>query len=170
MIESGTDGVRFSAVDLRSLLDDCLDVIRSQFETKGVDLQANLPDRLPTIDIDRRLFSVAVLNILGNALNYTPEGGAVTVSTPCNEKELVISIQDTGIGIAEEHLPQIFEKFFRCPSPEVAELSGSGTGLTSAQEIVRLHDGEIRVRSIPGRGSQFMIVLPRSLITLSSGG
>ena len=169
MIESGATAVKIAPVRLRKLLEDCVDVVRPQCEEKRINLTADLPDRLPTLDIDKSLFTVAVMNILGNAVKYTPRGGTVTLSTLSREEEFIISIQDTGIGIPEEELPRIFEKFYRCASPNGQEVPGSGVGLATALQIVQVHGGSIQVTSRRGEGSTFSMVLPRSIINTTVG-
>jgi signal transduction histidine kinase len=168
-MESGTARLYATPTRLRKLLEDCAEVVRPQCEDKSIQLVTDLPDRLPVMDIDKRLFQVAVMNILGNAVKYTPNNGRVTLATGSNENELLVTIQDTGIGIPEGDLGRIFEKFFRCQTPGTEKVPGSGIGLATAQQIIRLHGGEIRVASTLGQGSQFTLALPRSLINTTHG-
>jgi len=167
MMESGCAKLSITPTRIKRLLEECIELVRPQCEKKKVKLITDLPDRLPTLNIDKTLFGVAVMNILGNAVKYTPEGHSVTVCTASYEDEFHINIRDTGVGIPDELLPRIFEKFYRCSS--VAEIQGSGVGLATALQVIRLHGGDIRVMSKIGEGSQFAIVVPRTLINTTIG-
>lgn len=167
MMESGAAKLDATPTRVKKLLEDCLDVVRPQCDGKSVALIADLPDRLPTLDVDKNLFGVAVMNILGNAVKYTPEEGRITLSTESLEEEFRIAITDTGVGMSPEDLPRIFDKFFRCSS--AGEVQGSGVGLSTARQIVRLHGGDIHVTSKLGEGTRFSIVLPRTLIDSTIG-
>ncbi len=169
MMESGAAKLSLTPTRLGRLLEDCLEVIRPQCEEKNIRLAAEFPDRLPVLDIDKRLFNVAVMNLMGNAVKYTPEGGGITLSTASLDKEVTVAIQDTGIGISDDDLPHIFDKFFRSESPDAREAAGSGIGLATARQIVRLHGGEIRVTTKLGAGSKFTISLPMTLVNTSLG-
>ncbi|MBN1865937.1 hypothetical protein JW916_01475 [Candidatus Sumerlaeota bacterium] len=169
MMECG--GVRLNAIPtrLRDLIEECLEIMRPQCESKEMRLLSDLPDRLPVMNLDEAMCRAGILNILGNAVKYTPEGGSVTVSARAASEGIVISIRDTGIGISDEDLPRVFDKFFRSKSAQARGAAGSGIGLASAQQIVRLHGGDIRVSSKKGSGSEFAIMLPRSLICATPG-
>ena len=100
-------------------------------------------------------------NLLDNAIKYTPAGGTVSVSVSENEKkDLVATVKDTGIGIAESDLPRIFDRFYRCDQSR--SKPGIGLGLSLARAIARAHHGEITVTSRPNEGSTFTITLPKS--------
>lgn len=167
MMESGAAKLTVTPTRIKRLLEECVDVVRSQCEKKKVALAVDLPDRLPTLNIDKRLFGVAVMNILGNAVKYTPEGRSVAITTASAADEFLINIRDTGVGIAEAELSRIFEKFYRCSATE--EMQGSGIGLATALQAIRLHGGDIRVSSKVGEGTQFSIVIPRTLINTAIG-
>jgi two-component system, OmpR family, phosphate regulon sensor histidine kinase PhoR len=167
MMESGSLQLDTAPTRLKRLLEDSVEVIRAQCDSKSITLTADLPDRLPTLSIDKRLFGIAVMNILGNAVKYTPEGGAVSLSTSSHEEAFHIDVTDSGIGIPEEDLVRVFDKFYRSSSAQ--EAHGSGIGLATARQIVRLHGGDIRVKSTVGQGSTFLIVMPRTLIDTTIG-
>jgi signal transduction histidine kinase len=167
MMESGTAKLDETPTRLKRLLEDGVEVVRAQCEKKEIDLVLDLPDRLPTLNLDKRLFSVAFINILSNAAKYTPEKGTVTLTTSSQEDQIVISVRDTGMGIAEEELPKIFDKFFRSPAAD--HIQGSGVGLATARRIIQMHGGDIRVSSTLGEGSTFSIDLPRALINTTIG-
>src|SRR5207237_7469305 len=99
-------------------------------------------------------------NLLDNALTYTPHGGRITVSGTAGQDEVTLAIADTGVGIAPEHLPHIFDKFYRIPG-HTSE-PGTGLGLAIVREVVTAHGGRVSCESRPGEGSVFRIVLPRA--------
>ena len=167
MMNRGSARLENKPTRIKRLLEESAEVIRVQCEKKGIDLNVDLDDRLPTLDIDKSLFGMAVQNLLSNAVKYTPEGGKICLSTSSKEEEFRIEVKDTGIGIAEDELDQVFEKFYRASSAE--SVHGSGIGLSTARAIVRLHGGDVEAVSKCGEGSTFSIVLPRSLINQSIG-
>jgi two-component system phosphate regulon sensor histidine kinase PhoR len=101
-----------------------------------------------------------LVNLLGNAIKYTPEGGRVSLRARVDETTLYIDIEDTGVGISEEELPKVFDRFFRSSNPLVQQESGTGLGLALACEVIRLHGGEITVKSEVSQGSTFTMALP----------
>ena len=167
MIESGTVQPDLVPTRVKRLLEEAVDVVRPQAETKQITLECDLPDRLPTIDVDKRLFGVALMNLLGNAVKYVQNGGSVRIHTLADDNEFGIQVTDSGPGIAEDELERIFEKFYR--SPSAVNEQGSGVGLATSRQIIRLHGGDIRVSSRLGEGSEFTISLPRSIINTSIG-
>jgi signal transduction histidine kinase len=104
---------------------------------------------------------VAIINILNNAVKYTPENGKITFSLLNQNGFIVFDVVDTGYGISQEDLPLIFDKAYRSADPLVREAPGSGLGLAITQEIIQLHGGEIEVDSEPGDGTHFAIKLPK---------
>jgi two-component system, OmpR family, phosphate regulon sensor histidine kinase PhoR len=103
----------------------------------------------------------AIFNLLDNAVKYTPPGGQVTLATREDEKELSISVTDTGLGIPKEHLARIFERFYRVDRNRSRELGGTGLGLSIVKHIVEAHKGKVEARSELGRGSTFTITFPK---------
>jgi signal transduction histidine kinase len=102
-----------------------------------------------------------VTNLLENAIKYSAENQTVAISAEARNGDIVITVEDSGIGICEKDLPHIFDKFYRSTDPRVTEQTGSGLGLALTSEIVRLHGGEIEVKSKPDEGSHFKIRLPK---------
>jgi len=101
-----------------------------------------------------------LVNLLGNAVKYTMPGGRVTLRVNVSDQNIEISIEDSGVGIAESEVPRVFEKFFRSNDARVQEQTGTGLGLALAQEVVRLHGGRIAVESELNKGSTFHVILP----------
>lgn len=116
---------------------------------------------LSTFEADPELLDRALGNLVDNAIKYTPEGGRVTVRAAAEGEEAVFSVEDTGIGIAEEHLPRVFERFYRVDKSRSRELGGTGLGLSIVKHVAQLHGGKVEARSRPGQGSTFTLRLPR---------
>jgi len=103
-----------------------------------------------------------LLILVDNAIRYTPHGGTVSLSLKCEHPEVIVSVEDTGIGIETEDLPHVFDRFWRADKARSRDSGGTGLGLSIAKDIVERHKGEITVRSVPGHGSRFDIHLPAS--------
>ena len=146
-------------VDLCQLLTEAVRDVRGIAESKNIDLQLTLPPKAEKIQGDRDKLTVVVNNLLGNALKYTPENGQVVMSCKSENNGLTVSVRDSGIGIDPRDHGRIFEKFQRAEDPDVLQETGTGIGLTTAQEIVRQHGGEITVVSKKGEGATFSFSL-----------
>jgi histidine kinase len=132
-----------------------------QFNDKGVDLVVDIPSDLPAVHADENRIGQVLLNLLGNALQYTPPQGKVRISATPGEHEITVSIRDTGIGIPLEHLPHIFTRFYRVDKSRSRAGGGSGIGLTIVKHIVEAHGGRIWAESPGiGKGSTFTFTLP----------
>jgi len=138
-----------------------LAAVEASARDKHITIEKSLPDVFISIMADKELLISAIINVLGNAVKYTPEGGKITFAIFEQDNNVVIEITDTGYGLAPEEIPHIFEKFYRSRNPKVAQQAGSGLGLSIAQEIVQLHGGDIEVQSKLGEGSRFTIKIPR---------
>ncbi len=132
-----------------------------QFEEKGVALTSNLPANLPLVQADEDRVGQVLLNLIGNALQYTPATGEVQVSAARGGDEVEVSVRDTGLGIPAEHLPHIFDRFYRVDRSRSRRAGGgSGIGLTIAKRLVEAHGGRIWVESEgEGKGSKFTFTL-----------
>ena len=138
-----------------------------QFADKGVSLQFKIPARLPHVMADEDRLGQILLNLLGNSLSYTPAGGRVLVSVARADGDVRIDVSDTGAGIAAEHLPLIFNRFYRVDKSRSRPGGGSGIGLTIAKRLVEAHGGRIWATSQgTGKGSTFSFTLPD---TMNSG-
>ena len=101
-------------------------------------------------------------NLLDNAIKYTPEGGTVEISSEARDKHAVVTVRDTGIGIAPEHLPRVFDRFYRVDKARSRDQGGTGLGLSIARTIVAAHGGQIDVASVAEKGTTCTVTLPRS--------
>jgi signal transduction histidine kinase len=159
-IEAGSLRLRTDDVRLDVLMSDLKTDYEPQAAEKKIALMFHLPPKLPVIRGDRDKLALAIHNLLGNALKYTPQGGRVSVKVQEDGKQLMFSVSDTGIGISEEDAERIFERFYRAKDERVEKITGTGLGLTLAREVVRLHGGEVTVQSELNKGSTFTITMP----------
>lgn len=135
--------------------------IGKQFEEKGVPLEFKITSKLPDVLVDEDRLEQILLNLLGNAVQYTSAGGRVLVSVARADGEVRIDVADTGAGIAAEHLPLIFNRFYRVDKSRSRSGGGSGIGLTIAKRLVEAHGGRIwAVSEGAGKGSTFSFTLP----------
>jgi len=159
--ESGVDTLSREKIDLEGLVREACALFEPTAEDKGVTLSYDVPHKSHLVG-DNRMIQRMLSNLLDNAIKYTPSGGAVTVSVSENdERNVVIAVKDTGIGISPDDLPRIFERFYRCD--ESRSKPGIGLGLSLARAIARAHGGDITVASRLNEGSTFAVTLPKSL-------
>lgn len=159
-IEAGSMKIEKDDVRLDAMFESVEADYQAQAREKRITLTFNLPPKLPVIQGDRDKLVMALHNLVGNALKYTPEGGTVTVDVEEEDGNIVIAVKDTGIGISEEDQDKIFEKFYRARDARVTEITGSGLGLALAREVVRMHGGDITVESEINKGSVFTMTVP----------
>ncbi|HEY66156.1 MAG TPA: cell wall metabolism sensor histidine kinase WalK [Caldilineae bacterium] len=161
--EAGQIALHRQYVSLADLIRSAAARLEPQFEDKSVNLHLVLPEDLPKVWVDPSRVTQVLLNLMGNALQYTSPGGTVWVRARVQEDEAVVEVQDTGIGISPEHLPHIFERFYRVDKSRSRAGGGSGIGLTIAKHLVKAHDGRIWAESLgPGQGSTFTFTIPLS--------
>jgi PAS domain S-box-containing protein len=162
-MEVGSTSLNRQVTDMDRLVRETIDKVRPQMKRKNITFEAKMPGKLPELVVDKDKLTVALVNLLGNAAKYTPENGRVELHVEVTEKTVRIDVEDTGMGISVEELPKVFDKFFRSSDPRVHEQTGSGLGLSLANEIVRLHGGKLTVHSELNKGSKFTIILPMLL-------
>ena len=159
-MELGSLSLNKQVTDLGRMLNEVLTKIRPQVQEKDLALEVVLPDKLPEPELDKDKIATVLVNLLGNAVKYTPPGGRVTFRVNVTDQQIEIGVEDTGVGIAQDELAKVFDKFFRSNDPRVQEQTGTGLGLALSQEVVRLHGGRITVESEINKGSTFSVVLP----------
>jgi signal transduction histidine kinase len=160
-VEAGTFELHPKPTAVAHLVEFVVDRLGRQFEEKGVTLEADVPPDLPLIRADEDRVGQVLLNLVGNALQYTPSGGHVSLVTRREGENVRLSVQDTGIGISPEHLPHVFERFYRVDKSRSRAGGGSGIGLTIARHLVEAHGGQIEAASDgSGLGSTFSFTLP----------
>ena len=160
-IEMGSLTLSTGLVKTDWLVGDCITAIETPAQNKNIAITKNLPDNFPSLLGDKELLKTAIINLLGNAVKYSPENSRITFSLQEENSMVVFDVIDTGYGIAEEDLPRIFEKFYRSKAPQIVEEMGSGLGLAMTSQIISLHGGEIEVESAVGEGTHFTIRIPK---------
>ena len=163
-LEAGRMGLRREPVKLATILQETTDLIRPLTETKGLDLKLELPNTLPTLNLDRTRINQVLLNLLSNATRIT-SSGQIVVKARQREEEVEIQVSDTGLGIQPDDLNQVFEEFRQLERTEGAS-GTTGLGLTVSKQIVELHGGQIWVESVWGEGSTFIFTLPTQDINI----
>jgi two-component system phosphate regulon sensor histidine kinase PhoR len=153
--------LKLKRTDLRTIAEESAKGLRSNFEKKKQKLEIILPKTPVWANVDKAQIKTAVENLLENSSNYTWPGKTISLSVESTPRENRISVKDEGVGIAKMDIPKLFKKFSRIPNDLSIEIGGTGLGLYWAARIVELHGGTIKVKSRPGRGSLFSIVLPR---------
>ena len=160
-LEAGTADLEMSPVDLGVLLRNIVEKFTPQAQRLGVNLQLNVPEGLPTLIGDGDRLAQVFTNLVDNALKFTPTNGQIALSALRTGGEMTISITDTGVGIPQEALPHLFDRFYQVePSRAGGNKHGAGLGLAIVQEILQAHGGKISVRSEVGRGTTLVIHLP----------
>ena len=144
------------------LVNRAMEAARAQAAAGGVTLQADLPADLPLVDVDPQRIEQVLGNLLSNALTHTPSDGEVVVAARAKGSEVEVSVRDTGEGIPPEHLPYIFERFYRADKSRSRATGGTGLGLAIARQLVEAHGGRITVESQVGQGAVFTVTLPQA--------
>jgi len=157
-IESGQVALQFDQVDPLHLLETSAERMRAQAERAGLTLSVVETGALPQVRADRGRLEQVLVNLIHNAIKFTPPGGTITLSATAEPGKVRFSVSDTGVGIAEEDLDRIFERFFK--SDRARAGGGTGLGLSISRHIVEAHGGRIWAESVEGHGSTFHFTIP----------
>jgi signal transduction histidine kinase len=164
-LESGRVQFRKSTFDIMDLLHECNDVVASKAEEENIQIRVIDTEGPSMVDADRDKIKQVILNLLSNALKYNRPNGSVILKAISKEGQMQISVQDTGVGIPEDALGHIFEKFYRVRDHE-SKAAGTGLGLSICKKIIQGHGGTIQIKSKVGIGTNITISLPRVSKTL----
>ncbi len=156
---------------LNTFYEPLLDVFEPLLEESGLVLKWEIPEKFQKVNVDQQLFMQIFVNLIDNAIKYTPDGGEITVSAEiCSREEtegsntvsdeIILSVEDTGIGIPMESQPRVFERFYRVDEGRAREMGGTGLGLAIVKHIVLSHNGRIWLESTLGQGSIFYVAVP----------
>ena len=152
--------IKREPVNLAESLQEACELMRSHAQEKRVLFFVSIPEKTPTISADVKHIKQLWVNLVSNAIKYTPTGGAVSVTMEVQDEQVVTSVQDTGIGIAPEDLTRIFEEFYRTKAAKEYSEMGTGLGLPLVKRIVETYHGRIDVQSTVAKGSTFTVTLP----------
>jgi two-component system, OmpR family, phosphate regulon sensor histidine kinase PhoR len=160
-IERGADMYEFEdAVDLREVVERAIDLSGRRVAAAEMTLASTLEEELPPVRLDANAFTVAVLNLIDNAVKYAVDGKKIQLELARRDDRVVLSVRDWGPGIDPEEHEHIFDRFYRARAIRLKPIRGSGIGLALVQHIARAHGGDVAVESRPGHGSTFSIWLP----------
>ncbi|GAB3748426.1 hypothetical protein GCM10028817_07000 [Spirosoma pomorum] len=160
-LDAGKMDVNPHPVQLKSLINSTIASFDSQAQQEGIKLTSDMPiDGNPVIELDERKFRQVLINLLANALKFTPTGGSVLVTVHYEQSQVRVAVSDTGRGILPDDLPHVFDRFFQTKQLDASIEGGSGIGLALCQEIVRLMQGHIWADSKWGKGSTFTLIIP----------
>lgn len=161
-LESGRVQFRKTRFSVNDLIYECKDVMQGKADEGHINLKVDSTENLPLLEADRDKIKQVILNLLSNAIKYNRPSGSVIVSAEATESEIAITVQDTGMGIPEDALPHLFEKFYRVREHE-NKAGGTGLGLSISKQIVQGHSGNLEVKSKLGVGTVFTLRLPRGV-------
>jgi len=154
-LESHQMTIVASPIDLGELVSSTVKGFDKQARDKGISLAVIVPDELPNALGDRDRLEQVMVNLLDNAIKYTPSGGSVNVKACMESGNVRVDVGDTGIGIPADDISRIFERFYRVDKARSRELGGTGLGLAIVKHIIQGHNGRLNVESRPGKGSVF---------------
>jgi PAS domain S-box-containing protein len=165
-IDSGRISVDFSRVDVASVVQHVGDEVRPML--KGRTLKCRVPEDLPAVMGEARKLHQILVNLVNNAIKYSEPGTQITLSARGDRSAVRFEVSDQGVGIRKEHMPRLFEKFYRADDPAVRRTPGTGLGLYIVRSLVMMLGGQVHVRSRPGKGTVFIVTLPRAEATARS--
>jgi two-component system phosphate regulon sensor histidine kinase PhoR len=159
-IESGQSPLRLMPAAVADIIQPAVQRLLPQAARSGVGVTTDVPADLAPVLADVERLQQVITNLVHNAIKFTPSGGRVSISACSEGSEVVIAVRDTGIGIASEDLPRIFERFFKADRARAT--GGTGLGLAIAKHIVQVHGGRIWLESALGQGSTFYFTIPQA--------
>jgi signal transduction histidine kinase len=168
-IEAGRLRLSLSEVDLGSLIREAVSTLMPLARKKSLNVVCSPSDGLPPSECDSDKVRQCLLNLVSNAVKFTNPGGGVTVSAAAHGEKVVVAVSDTGIGIAEEHLPRVWDVFYQVDGSATREYGGAGIGLAIVKSFVEAHGGEVLATSKLDGGSTFSIVLPVRTVAIGAG-
>jgi signal transduction histidine kinase len=159
-IEAGRKEYEFRETDIGELVRNTLDSYRDQIEEQGFAFEQHIDTDLPPVYVDREAIARSLVNLVNNALKYSSHDKFLSVKLYRSNGSVKLEVMDRGIGIARNEQAKIFEKFYRAGDPLVHNTKGSGLGLSLVRHIANAHGGEVKVESVAGKGSKFILSLP----------
>lgn len=159
-IERGKGGYEFAETDVGEVIDRAIELSQRRVAAADMTLEAKVESDLPMVELDANAFTLAVLNLIDNAIKYAGDGKKIQLSLARRGNRLVLAVRDFGPGIDPEEHERIFERFYRAKSIRLKPIRGSGIGLALVQHIAHAHGGEAKVESTPGQGATFSISIP----------
>jgi len=162
-IESGRVSMEQQPQDLKSIVEEVVDLLSIIIKEKQIEFSYSVPQEAQSVYVDRGQIKRVLINLINNAIKFTPSNGKITVSCSSGDHEVRVDVQDSGYGIPESSIDKIFEEFYRVDNPINQEAKGTGLGLPLVKNIIEAHKGKIWVKSKLGNGSTFSFTLPKPI-------
>jgi len=159
-IESKEVAMDMQPCDLATIAHSVVNVLKAQIQNAQQKVTLNIPSNLGQVILDRNQIEQVLINLVDNAVKFTPKGGSIEISVVDQNPYIRVDVKDSGIGIEPQHLPRLFERFYRVDKSRSTELGGTGLGLAIVKHIVLAHQGKVEVQSKAGVGSTFSVFLP----------
>lgn len=159
-LQEGAISLELQKHDLRQLLSSVMENFELNIKEKGIVARLEVPDFAVVAEVDQTLLGQALGNLLSNALKFTQEGGRITIRMEKEEDQAHIEVQDTGIGIPDKHIPELFKEFSKIRRKGLKGEKSTGLGLAICKQVIKLHQGDIAVESREHQGTTFNVVLP----------
>lgn len=161
-LEAGKIELKRKPVSIEKIIDEAIEGLNTWAKTKSIEMVKEIQGGLPQVNVDLNRIIQVLNNLIGNAIKFTPHNGKISIEANFQKEkeEIEVSVQDTGIGIAKENLPKVFDKFYQAGERVSTDISGTGIGLSIAKELVELHGGRIWAESEEGKGAKFIFTLP----------
>ncbi|MCF6148630.1 MAG: PAS domain S-box protein [Candidatus Kuenenia sp.] len=160
-LETNELKIELHELNIYECIEDILHTYNEHCAEKNQSFHLNISQNLPSVESNEYLLRQLLTNLIDNAIKYTHEGGNICLAIDSVNEHIRIEVSDTGIGIPQEHIPRIFERFYRIDPARSREMGGTGLGLSIVKHIVNLHNGSIKLESTVGKGSTFTIILPQ---------
>jgi signal transduction histidine kinase len=164
LAEAGQLRLQLAPIALEDIITMAVNGLALQAKSKHLSLQTDMPADLPLVEADPQRVGQILRNLLSNAIKHTLPEGKICVSAKTLEQEVEVSVQDTGVGIAAEHLPYLFKRFYRADRSRSRATGGTGLGLAIVEQLVQAHGGHVSVKSQVGKGTCFTFTLPVAII------
>ncbi len=160
-IESNGLSLHVQEVSLNKTINSVVTLYDEKIRDKGHRIEKRLNNDLPLIRADQQMVEQVIANLLENAIKFTPDNGRITIRTEESATHVRLDVSDTGIGVPPEHLPRLFERFYRVDKARSRDLGGTGLGLAIVKHIVQAHSGKVEVHSEVNKGTTFSVFLPK---------
>jgi signal transduction histidine kinase len=168
MVEAGQLRLNILPIDLEAEVEKTIAITQPEADIKGISLKANIPPDMPLLSVDPERLKQVLRNLLENSLAYTPQNGNISIEAHPQNGLVQVSVQDNGIGIAPEHLPYVFERFYRADRSRTRSTGGAGLGLAIVKKIIEAHGGQVSIESMLEKGTTITFTLPTTMAPISN--
>ena len=159
-IESGRVEMKFNQCDISRMIENVHDLLTPQLKDKKINWVTDIAPDVPTLLLDSSHYERVFINLISNAIKFTPEDGTISISASLKDDMVTVCVSDTGIGISEQDIKRLFDEFYRVENKINQNVKGTGLGLALAKKIVEAHKGRIWITSEIGKGTTFHFTIP----------